>query len=476
MSRLCCLWLLSLFVLTGVEARSAEQPNILFLFADDLCFEQVHALGHDTAIQTPHLDRLAARGTVFTHCYNMGSYSGAVCVASRTMLNSGRTVWRAESIYAQSEQERQAGRWWSEYLKRAGYHTSLTGKWHCKASPEQSFDVVQDLRPGMPETVPEAYDRPVAGQPDVWSASDHTLGGYWQGGKHWSEVVADHAIDFLRDAAKRDQPCFHYVAFNAPHDPRQSPQEYLDRYPVESMAVPINFQPQYPYKDSIGCGPGLRDEKLAPFPRTELAVRTHRREYYSLITHLDAQIGRILDELDERPSKRPTWIFFTADHGLAVGQHGLFGKQNLYDHSVRVPFMVVGPQAPVGKQNNSPIYLQDVMPTTLELAGVPRPEHVEFQSLLPILTGERESLVTSVYGGYLKFQRSVTHNGWKLIVYPKAGVARLYHVADDPYEQRDLATEPENRPRMKSLMAELQKLQSQYDDPVDLTATFSQLQ
>jgi arylsulfatase A-like enzyme len=459
----------------GSQLPAADQPNILFLFADDLCYETVHALGYEPAIDTPHLDRLVSRGTSFDRCYNMGSWSGAVCVASRTMLNSGRSVWRANAIYNNSERERDAGRWWSEHLKQAGYRTYLTGKWHCKADPNKAFDVARNVRGGMPKDTPESYNRPRDGVPDQWSPYDKSLGGFWEGGKHWSEVVADDAIGFLEDARGRDQPFFIYAAFNAAHDPRQSPREYVERYPLGRIALPVNFIPEYPYKDAIGCGPSLRDEKLAPFPRTEHAVRVHRQEYYALITHMDVQIGRILDALRASGREGETWVFFTADHGLAIGHHGLFGKQNLYDHSVRVPFVVAGPGVGQGRRRESPIYLQDVMPTTLELAGVARPEHVEFQSLLPLLREDAPSKYDAVYGAYLNLQRMVSHDGWKLIVYPEAKVARLYHLAEDPQEQHDLAGDSSTLPRRQALFAELQRLQRQMQDTLDLSVIFPEL-
>lgn len=465
-------------LLTAVTTlcAAAPQPHMLFIIADDLCFQQVRSAGHDPVIQTPSLDRLAARGTAFDRCYNMGSYSGAVCVASRTMLNSGRTLWRANHIYKTSEAERQAGRWWSESLKRSGYRTYLTGKWHCQAKAEAAFDVARNVRGGMPQDTPAAYNRPLEGRPDPWSPTDRSLGGFWEGGKHWSEVVADDAVAYLSEVAARPEPAFLYVAFNAPHDPRQSPQEFLDRYPLDEQPLPVNYLPEYPHKDAIGCGRELRDEKLAPFPRTEFAVWTHRREYYAAITHLDEQIGRVLEAADRLPDGRELWIFFTADHGLAVGQHGLLGKQNLYEHSVRVPFLAAGPGVEAGRRVAAPIYLQDVHPTTLELAGVPQPEHVEFQSLLPLLHGETRSAHDPVYGAYLNLQRSITKDGWKLLLYPQARVARLYHVAEDPHELHDLAGRPETAARQRELFAALQGLQERYGDPLDLRATFPQWQ
>lgn len=465
-------WLLAivagLFLGFGGSKAQAAPPNILFLFADDQSFETLGALGL-TDVETPQLDRLARRGTHFTHAYNMGSWSGAVCVASRTMLITGRSVWRAHSIYNQTDAERQAGRLWPQLMARAGYDTYFTGKWHIQTDAAKVFSVAKHIRGGMPKDTPEAYVRPKAGEPDPWDASDPKFGGFWEGGKHWSEVVADDAIEYLETARRREKPFFIYAAFNAPHDPRQSPREFLDKYPLERIAVPKNFLPEYPHKDAIGCPHSLRDENLAPMPRTPHAVQVHRREYYSLITHLDAQIGRILDKLEASGLADNTWIFFTADHGLAIGHHGLFGKQNMYDHSLRVPFLVVGPGVSANARVAAPIYLQDAMATSLDLAGIEKPEQVEFQSLLPLLRGETAAPVrTAIYGGYLELQRAVVQDGWKLIVYPKARVERLYHVAEDRLEQRDLAGDPQYRERRDQLFARLLALQRELGDKLEL--------
>lgn len=457
--------------LRTASVLAQEQPNIVFIFADDQCFSTIAALGN-TEIETPNLDSLARRGTTFTHAYNMGSWSGAVCVASRMMLNSGRFIWDAESRYRDAEQERVAGRWWGEHMKAAGYRTYMTGKWHCRASAEKSFDVTRDVRGGMPKQTPAGYDRPIVNPgtgevSDPWSPSDPSFGGFWEGGTHWSEVVANHSTDFLREAGGSDQPFFMYLAFNAPHDPRQSPAEYVAKYPVDQIAVPENFQPVYPYAEAMGAGKGLRDEKLAPFPRTPLAVKTHRQEYYAIITHMDAMIGRILKALRETGKEDNTWIFFTADHGLACGQHGLMGKQNLYDHSVRVPLMVIGPDVEGGKQIDAPVYLQDIMPTTLQLAGVEKPDHVQFSSLLPILDGD-DSPYEQIYGAYLDRQRSIRTDRFKLIVYPKADVVRLYDIQSDPLEMTDLAGQAKHAATVRRLFQSLKGLQSELKDSLDL--------
>ena len=458
---LCCSLSLSAFA-------NNERPNIVFIFADDQCFETIRELGNQE-IETPNLDRLVRQGTTFSHAFNMGSWSGAVCVASRTMLNTGRFVWNANAVHAKSEQEREQGRWWSEYMKQAGYRTYMTGKWHCKANADKAFDVARDIRPGMPKATAAGYNRPAADGSDPWSPSDPKFGGFWEGGTHWSEVVANHATDFFSDAGKHESPFFMYLAFNAPHDPRQSPAEYVARYPASSILIPDNFQPLYPYASEIGCGPKLRDERLAAFPRTPESIQVHRQEYYAIITHMDAMIGRVLDALNASGKADNTWIFFTADHGLAVGQHGLLGKQNMYDHSVRVPFIVAGPGVAKNQRINEAIYLQDVMPTTLELAGIEKPKHVEFNSLLPMLAGG-QSPYDSIYGCYLKKQRSIRTDQYKMIAYPEAKTLRLYDIKHDPLEKNDLAQEPGMKPILADLFRRLIALQDTMNDDLDLSA------
>ena len=210
----------------------------------------------------------------------MGAWNGAVCVASRTMLITGRTVWHARDMGKTIlNAAREANRLWPQRMAKAGYETYMTGKWHVSTDAAKCFDFSASIRGGMPRDESIAYKRPLAGKPDPWSPSDTTLRGFWDGGKHWSEVVGDESITFLKQAEKSEKPFFMYLAFNAPHDPRQSPKEYVDRYPLDRIKVPENYLPEHPQKDLIGCDPELRDEKLAPFPRDEHAVKVHRQEY-----------------------------------------------------------------------------------------------------------------------------------------------------------------------------------------------------
>jgi arylsulfatase A-like enzyme len=469
-----CQLIATFFLLFGAnaQAETTAKPNVVFIFSDDQSYETIRASGY-TDIDTPNLDRLTASGTTFTHAYNMGAWHGAICVASRTMLFTGRTVWNAKAIEKSLNAERDAGRVWPKRMAAQGYETYMSGKWHVGTDATKCFDQTVDIRGGMPSTVSQSYNRPLPGKPDPWSPSDPKFGGFWKGGKHWSEVLADNGIGFIEQAAKSDKPFFMYLAFNAPHDPRQSPKEYVDRYPLDRMKVPESYLPEYPQKDDIGCSSKLRDEALAPFPRDENAVKVHRQEYYAIITHMDAQVGRILDALEKSGKADNTWVIFTSDHGLACGHHGLMGKQNMYDHSVRVPFVVSGPGVKAGAKIDAPIYLQSAMATALDLAGNDLKD-IEFQSLRPLLAGEGKGL-DAVYSGYMNVQRAVSHEGWKLILYPNAKVAKLYHLTEDPQEMKDLAADPAMTSRKKALFAKLLDLQKELNDKLDLEATFSEL-
>jgi arylsulfatase A-like enzyme len=447
--------------------QAQDKPNILFIFADDQSYETIAALGH-TDIDTPNLDRLANNGTVFTHTYNMGGWHGAICVASRTMINTGRFLWRARELDANLKKEVKDERMWSQLMRNAGYETFFTGKWHVNADTGAIFDHVSNVRPGMPGPVyyPEAYSRPVEGQPDPWSPTDPKFEGFWAGGTHWSEVVANNSERFLDISAESEKPFFMYLAFNAPHDPRQAPQEYLDKYPLDRIKVPENYADEYPYSEA-GNVSKIRDEVLAPSPRTEYAVKVHRREYYAIITHLDAQIGRILDKLEATGQADNTYIFFTADHGLAVGHHGFIGKQNMYEHSLRSPLIVVGPDIPKGKKIDTRVYLQDVMPTSLELGGVPRQNYVEFQSLLPLIEGKKEKQYDYIYGAYEPgSQRALISQGFKMIYYPRIEKYRLYNLNTDPMEMNDLAPDPKYKGRLNRIIAEFSFVKGRMADPL----------
>jgi arylsulfatase A-like enzyme len=457
-------------VLWSCQPPAFEPPNILFILADDFSYNAVHVLGNDE-VRTPAIDALAKRGTIFTNTYNMGGWNGAVCIASRTMLNTGRFLWNANKLDRHLDSVAHRDMLWSRELAKLGYETYFTGKWHVGIDPGSIFDHVGTVRPGMPADTPEGYNRPLGESDRVWTPWDTAFGGYWEGGTHWSEVVANETISFLQESSGSEKPFFMYVAFNAPHDPRQSPKDMVEDYPLDNISLPESYQPLYPYREEIGCGPGLRDEALAPFPRTPYAVRVHRQEYYAIITHLDAQIKRIMDQLEETGQSDHTIVVFTADQGLAVGCHGLMGKQNMYEHSIRPPMIIAGPGIPAGEMRDAAIYLQDIMPTAIEYAGGEVPGYVEYHSMKPFLDGNRrESYYPQMYGAYMDLQRMIRKDHYKLIYYPVARITRLFNLADDRQELNDLATDPFYSVRVQEMYSELEQLMGAMGDTLHLPA------
>jgi choline-sulfatase len=275
---------------------------------------------------------------------------------------------------------------------------------------------------------------------------------------HSSVRIADAAIDYLlHQVTKRREPFFMYVAFNAPHDPRQAPREYLDLYSRSRLKIPPNFLPQHPFPID---GYDLRDEILAPYPRTPQIIQAHLQEYYAILTHLDAQIGRVLDALDSSGQADNTVVVFTSDQGLAVGQHGLMGKQNLYDHSVRMPFLLAGPGIPRGRRNHALFHMQTLFATTCDMARVPVPATV------PLITDERKQGELALYGAYLNVQRSVRTKEWKLIRSLKVGQTQLFRVREDPWEQHNLATNPKYASVVARLDQQLRELMILNQDPL----------
>ena len=425
-------------------------PNVLFLFTDDQRFDTIHALGNEV-IQTPHMDRLVRRGVSFTHAHIMGGDNGAICICSRACLLTGRTLWRAPHDLGRDLAI------WPEVMKQAGYTTFATGKWHSgTASFARSFTAGDKiLFGGMSDhlRVPvHAFD-PEGKYPKSGVRVEKTFS---------SRLFSDAAIRFLREY-EDDKPFLAYVAYTSPHDPRMPPKPFADLYKPADIPVPRNFMPEHPFDNGELK---VRDERLAPWPRTPEIVQEHIAAYYGMISHTDAEIGRVLAALEETGHADDTVVIFSGDNGLAVGRHGLMGKQNLYDHSVRVPLVVSGPGIRAGRRTDALCYLHDVFPTVCDLAGLPIPATVESRSLAPALAGAAARPYDSVYAAYRDVQRMVRMEEWKLIWYPKIGRFQLFDMAADPDEMKDLSAAPEQAGRLAELKGELAAWQERTGDRI----------
>jgi arylsulfatase A-like enzyme len=404
-------------------AAPTPRPNIVFLFSDDQRFDTIRALGNPE-IQTPNLDRLCARGVAFTQATIMGGNQGAVCVPSRAMLMTGQTLHHATEALA----GRRPYLLWPAVFAQAGYQTYGAGKWH--NGPKLFHEAFSDGGPIFFGGMADHYQTPLHRFHP--SAKYPPAGAERSPKQSATELFTDGLLGFLqrRDRAK---PFCAYVAFTAPHDPRQAPPEWQAKYPPDKIKLPPNFLPQHPFDNGELQ---IRDENLLPVPRTPEAVRKEIADYYALISHLDSEIGRILDAVDEN-----TIVVFAGDNGLAVGQHGLLGKQNLYEHSIRVPLIVAGPGIARGRKSPALVQLQDCFATLCDLAGIPKPATVEGESFAAALRGQAFAGRSHTLHYYRDFQRAVRTRTHKLIRYTVKGKVthQLFDLRRDPWERNSLA-------------------------------------
>jgi arylsulfatase A-like enzyme len=443
-----------------------NKPNVLFLFTDDQRFDTIGALGNDR-IMTPNMDKLAAGGTAFTNAHIPSGTSGAICMPSRAMLHTGRTLFH---LHKEGQQIPPEHTTMGEAFQQAGYRTFGIGKWHNGPNSfSRSFsDGKSIFFGGMWDhwNVPLShydptgrYDNQIPFTPN-FQQSNHTMSthsDYFSAGQHSSELFSQSAIDFIQQYDSED-PFFLYVAYLAPHDPRTMPKTFLEMYNPADIELPANYMEEHPFRIGVE---NIRDETLVPYPRSEAEIKRHIAEYYAMITHLDSQIGRVLEELEQSGKADDTIIVLAGDNGLAVGQHGLMGKQNHYEHSLRVPLLMRGPGVPAGQRRSQYLYLLDLFPTLCELTGTSIPASVEGKSLVPVLRDPAAPHRDTLFFAYTDSIRSVKNDRYKLIEYAGAGrQTQLFDLQSDPGELNNLYGKPE----AAAIVSELRQLLARYRD------------
>ncbi len=398
----------------AVQAAKPEQPsrrpNFLFILTDDQSPESLSCYGNRVC-RTPNIDRLAKRGMVIDDAHHMGAWAGAVCTASRTMIMTGRTVWRIPGARGpgltrnRAFRQKAAGNSMPAIFNRAGYATFRT----CKQG--NSFREANAL-------FAERHDMTRRG------ATAET-GSRWHG---------DRVIDFLarRQANKTTKPFLVYMGFSHPHDPRNGPEDLVASYGANNKGagttpnpkappLPVNYLPAHPFHHGH---PKLRDEERVQGvlkKRDPATVRNETGREYACIENIDRQVGRVIKKLEEMGEWENTYVVYTSDHGIAVGKHGLMGKQNLYEHTWRVPFVVAGPGIKAGTRASGYIYLLDVLRTFCDLAEIEPPKSVEGRSFKSVLEGKSQAVRKVMYGCYTggtkPGMRAVKSGRFKLIKY-----------------------------------------------------------
>ncbi|HBY59436.1 MAG TPA: sulfatase [Solibacterales bacterium] len=444
---------------TALSAQSQRQkPNFLILLTDDQRFDTLRAV-YGGPWRTPNLDRLSREGVVFTNACTQGGLTGAICMPSRAQLLTGQSVFRAHrGIVDRQADPDPAMITFPELLGQRGYRTFATGKWH--NGPKlfnRSFQEGTDLFFGgmsdQVKTLVRDYD-PSGKYPAEAGRITNRFS---------SEVFSDAAIRFLK-GRNQEKPFLAYVAYTSPHDPRMAPQRFADLFPPDKIELPPNFLPQHPFDNGELK---VRDEMLAAFPRTPAEIRRHIAGYLAMVAEVDHQIGRVLDALEASGEAGNTYVIFAGDNGLAVGQHGLMGKQNLYEHSIRVPLVVRGPGLPRGQRAATLCHLMDVAPTVAGLAGAELAGAIDGRSLQPVLAEPGRKVRESVVAAYRGFQRAIRTEEYKLIRYRVggAGTDQLFDVVRDPFETRNLANDRKHAALVATLRRSLHRQLAEAGDP-----------
>jgi arylsulfatase A-like enzyme len=431
---------LCLFAVLAGTALAADKPNVLFLFADDMRADSIGALGNPV-VQTPNLDALVKRGFTLRNAYCFGGNSPAVCTPSRNMLLSGNAFFRWRDFQpptgAKGSIAPGDGPNFPLSLQAAGYETYHHGKKGNTAPLIQAkFQHNKYLQNDQQERQ--------SGQP--------------------GQEIANDAIQFLkgRDASK---PFFMYLAFGNPHDPRVAAKEFMDRYDRAKIPLPKNYLPVHPFDNGEMA---IRDERLSPWPRTEEEIRKTLHEYYATITALDHHIGRILKALDELKLTGNTIILFSADQGIAVGSHGLLGKQNLYDAGMKSPLFFAGRDIRRGG-SDALVHLFDIYPTVCDLVGAEVPKGIDGVSFKPVLQGKSKVARTDLLLAYRDVQRAWRDDRWKLIRYPQVDVTQLFDLKNDPQEIQNLADDPAHAARVTEMIGRLKQAQLRFADDLPLS-------
>ena len=466
-------------------AKEPKRPNILFIIADDQSPFDLKVYDSTSQLDTPNIDQLAAQGMVFDGAYQMGSWSGAVCTPSRHMVMTGRTVWHIPTKAGNANRNPQSGDSqlvpadlanfsMAAVFNRAGYDTMRTCKnGNSYAAANNLFTVRHDST---------------------------KRGGTDESGSPWH---AQRVLEYLdsREASHDSDPFLIYFGFSHPHDTRDGRPELLEKYGAvnhtnrktlppanpKQPPLPVNYLPEHPFHHGH---PGLRDEVAVSGVwerRDEQTIRNELGREFACSENIDTQIGRVLKKLEAMGELENTYIVYTADHGMAIGRHGLQGKQNLYQHTWRVPFIVKGPGIKAGTRAEGNIYLLDVLPTICDLAGITPPETVEGMSFRPVLEGTKSTMRDTLYGVYCggtkPGMRCVKQGDWKLIKYDVMdGTVRetqLFNLAENPNEflpehartkplETNLAENPKFAEKRKELEALLLAEMQRLDDPYRL--------
>lgn len=466
------------------------RPDILFFMADQFRWDCLGCMGN-TAIRTPNLDAIAARGVVFRNAFT----PDPICVPARATIMTGNYPTTCTGFRNNSGRIREGQPLLTEVLGRAGYRSYASGKLHFvpyapPGTPRlvHGFEHVDLHESGrvLAEFDPEGRLRGVEDYFDY--LRDAGWGGYGRGhgiGNNDvrpcpSPLPAEHHVDrWIADCAIRrldahvrespERPFFLFVSSPKPHSPYDPPRPFDSLYDPRALPKPFGTP-----ADSLTRDPHLEVERFtrAMGSLSPEAIQVIRSYYYGCITFLDEQVGRVVNRLRELGRLDNTIILFTADHGDLLGDFGTFFKVSHLNGSIRVPLLMAGPGIARGVVTEALAGLQDILPTLSAAAGTTIGQRVHGLELSAPLAGSRAPLREAYYaqtGSAGHGSWMTCDHRWKYIYSQWGAVEELYDQASDPHEERNLAADPAMLPLLRALRRRLRGQAEEFGDTDWLT-------
>jgi arylsulfatase len=447
---------------------SSQQPNLLFIYADQHRADVLGCAGNDVVV-TPHLDRLAAEGVRFDHAWT----ESPICQPARASLLTGRYP-NDHGVLGNFAGDCQAE--WDTFprrLQQAGYTTASIGKTHFASWP---MAVEAGTPPPTDEWIAsfgfdhvvEEFDRYVhlgdwetpymrfLREHDALEPYQEIVAANFRGGDgHWNGVTSPlpQELDltcFLADEAQQwinnrpgDRPWFLQLSFVQPHVPLMGDPTWADHYADAHIDRTARSEPVPTTDEWAGQLAFLRKHSHSELLTDEF-VLAGARQYYAMVSLIDQRIGGLLAQLDERGQLDNTWIVYSADHGEMLGDHGLMAKMNFYRSSVRVPLIVRPPSGTTGRVETAPVQAFDVAATLLDAGNAPALDGAPARSLVPLVTGNggtsRDYLASMIrMRPGLPTWQAITDGHWRATINADTGEAsELFDLDADPDEATNL--------------------------------------
>lgn len=452
------------------SADDKEKLNVLFISADDMnCDLSVYGVAQ---VKTPNLHRLAKMGLRFDNAY----CQQPLCGPSRASLMTGLRpdTLDMHTLKHELREKNPDVVTLGQMFRNHGYFSARAGKIYHYGNPsmigtdgnddpltwDQRFNPV-----GIDRSRQEKITRYGAGR-----QNDKNLGismAWWdpvsRDEEHTDGMVASKIIDLIKE--KKEEPFFLAAGFFNPHCPYVAPKKYFDLYPLDSIEIPDLVAAKKDL-DDVPAMAVMRDQKNWPFYFKDVTVEEARKckqAYYATISFVDAQVGRLLDALEEADLMDRTVIVFWSDHGYFLGEKGLWYKKKAFERSARMPMIIAAPGLSQNKVTQKPVELLDLYPTLADLCGLDAPRNLEGASLKPLLLDPKDKTwikpaVTQVWHNRKAWGYSLRTERYRYTEWLQGKAGReLYDHAQDPEEINNLANQKQQAKVVASLSKQLKK-------------------